>query len=128
MSKHTSGPWVAIKDGKYVTENPYNVDHEDGHDLTTAPIGGPDGQVVALVVMDDEFRKNRWDDTELDANASLIAAAPELLAACQAFKRLYGRLWDVTEPNGAGFLSPESVKEYDAIHELMTAAINKATA
>ncbi|EPJ5167709.1 hypothetical protein [Pseudomonas aeruginosa] len=27
----------------------------------------------------------------------------------------------------AGFLSPESVKEYDAIHELMNAAIAKAT-
>ncbi|HCL4400166.1 hypothetical protein IPC72_25425 [Pseudomonas aeruginosa] len=55
-------------------------------------------------------------------------AAPELLEACQAFKRLYGRLWDVVEPSGSGFLSPESVKEYDAIHELMTAAIAKATA
>ncbi|EIU1659550.1 hypothetical protein [Pseudomonas aeruginosa] len=62
------------------------------------------------------------------ANAKLIAAAPELLEACQAFKRLYGRLWDVVEPSGSGFLSPESVKEYDAIHELMTAAIAKATA
>lgn len=62
------------------------------------------------------------------ADAKLIVAAPELLEACQAFKRLYGRLWDVVEPSGSGFLSPESVKEYDAIHELMTAAIAKATA
>jgi len=65
---------------------------------------------------------------ELKAVAKLIQAAPELLEACQAFSRLYGRLWDVTKPNGAGFLSPESVKEYDAIHQLMTVAIHKATA
>lgn len=60
--------------------------------------------------------------------ARLIVAAPELLEACQAFSRLYARLWDVVEPSGSGFLSPESVKEYDAIHELMNAAIAKATA
>ncbi|RTX31092.1 hypothetical protein [Pseudomonas aeruginosa] len=55
-------------------------------------------------------------------------AAPDLLEACQSFSRLHGRLWDVVEPSGSGFLSPESVKEYDAIHELMNAAIAKATA
>ncbi|HBP5959799.1 TPA: hypothetical protein L6A34_22120 [Pseudomonas aeruginosa] len=63
-----------------------------------------------------------------NANARLIAASPDLLAACQAFSRLYGRLWDVTDPVGSGFLSPESVKDYDAIHRLMTGAIQKATA
>lgn len=62
------------------------------------------------------------------AASKLAAAAPELLEACQAFSRLHGRLWDVVEPSGSGFLSPESVKEYDAIHELMNAAIAKATA
>ncbi|MDY1510686.1 hypothetical protein SOK29_25370 [Pseudomonas aeruginosa] len=67
-----------------------------------------------------------WRPT--DDDAKLIAAAPELLEACQAFSRMYGRLWDVVEPSGSGFLSPESVKEYDAIHELMTTAIAKATA
>jgi phage gp29-like protein len=73
-----------MQGGKYVTENPWSVDHEDGNDNTHAPIGGPDGQVVALVVMDDENRADRWDDTELDANACLIAAAPDLLEALEA--------------------------------------------
>lgn len=80
MDKHTPGPWVAMQNGRYVTDNPWSVDHEEGNDNTIAPIGGPNGQVVAIVVMDDENRADRWDDTELDANAALIAAAPDLLA------------------------------------------------
>ncbi|MOA32384.1 hypothetical protein D3C78_1535990 [compost metagenome] len=81
MSKHTPGPWTAMQGGQYVTDNPWSVDHEDGNDNTIAPVGGPDGQVVALVVMDDQSRPNRWGDSELDANASLISAAPDLLKA-----------------------------------------------
>ncbi|MEJ5039955.1 MULTISPECIES: hypothetical protein [Pseudomonas] len=48
----------------------------------------------------------------------------ELVKACDSFCRLYGRLWDVVEPAGAGFLSPESVKDYDDIHGRMQAALD----
>ncbi|MFC3950309.1 hypothetical protein [Serratia entomophila] len=74
----------------------------------------------------------KWagDYTELGydvriANAKLIAAAPELLEALHEFSRLYGRLWDTTKPEG-GFLSPESVKEYDRVHVMAEKAIKKA--
>lgn len=60
------------------------------------------------------------------ANARLISAAPELLEALQEFSRQYGRLWDTVNPTGGGFLTPESVVEYDRIHQLATAAIAKA--
>lgn len=60
------------------------------------------------------------------ANARLIAAAPELLEVCEKVSALYGRLWDVADQDGAGFLSPESVKEYDEAHRMIFAAIAKA--
>ncbi|MCO2149841.1 hypothetical protein [Pseudomonas aeruginosa] len=109
MSKHTPGPWEIERysDGLIQIVGDVRIVSDDEENVTT---------VVEAVSRGDE------------ANARLIAAAPELLEACQAFKRLYGRLWDVVEPSGSGFLSPESVKEYDAIHELMTAAIAKAAA
>src|SRR5690606_7008587 len=61
------------------------------------------------------------------ANARLISAAPELLEVCQKFSALFGALWDTVDPEGGGFLSPESVEKYDAVHAEMSAAIAKAT-
>lgn len=104
MSKHTPSPWT---DKEMI---PICNAHRFG--LSIGFVNSTNSERIA----------------EGEANARLIAASPDLLEACQAFSRLYGRLWDVTEPSGAGFLSPESVKEYDAIHQLMTVAINKATA
>ncbi|EMR0622668.1 hypothetical protein R0C86_001197 [Pseudomonas aeruginosa] len=107
MSKHTPGPWRLDKWGSLQTEGGQNVLLRG---ITTISSGSD--ELIA----------------EAEANTRLTSAAPELLEACQAFSRLYARLWDVVEPSGSGFLSPESVKEYDAIHELMNAAIAKATA
>ncbi|HEJ3436103.1 TPA: hypothetical protein SL386_001658 [Pseudomonas aeruginosa] len=106
MSKHTPGPWGQDKWGSLQTEGGQDVLLRG---ITTISAGS-DERIA-----------------EAEANTRLIAAAPELLEACQSFSRLHGRLWDVVEPSGSGFLSPESVKEYDAIHELMTTAIAKAT-
>ncbi len=109
MSKHTPGPWEIERYSEGLIQIVGNIRAVSEHEehVTT---------VVEAVTRGDE------------ANAKLIVAAPDLLEACQAFSRLHGRLWDVVEPSGSGFLSPESVKEYDAIHELMNAAIAKATA
>ncbi|MND50207.1 hypothetical protein D3C81_2000290 [compost metagenome] len=49
----------------------------------------------------------------------------KLMNVCESFCCLYGRLWDVVEPAGAGFLSPGSVKDYDAIHGRMKAALDE---
>lgn len=107
MRKHTPGPWRLDKWGRLQTEGGQDVLLRG---ITTISAGS-DERIA-----------------EAEANTRLTSAAPELLEACQAFSRLYARLWDVVEPSGSGFLSPESVKEYDAIHELMNAAIAKATA
>ncbi|MFU7071278.1 hypothetical protein ACM75K_29005 [Pseudomonas aeruginosa] len=107
MRKHTPGPWFVNGRESYTK-------------YVEARIGGGLLQEVAACGPTEQQEQQ-------EANARLIAAAPELLEACQSFSRLHGRLWDVVEPSGSGFLSPESVKEYDAIHELMTTAIAKAT-
>lgn len=115
MSKHTASPWR--------TEFRRHAKLEEGSHVHA--LMDSEGYNIALI---SSWVNNSDTAAEAIANARLISAAPELLEACQAFSRLYGRLWDVTEPSGAGFLSPESVKEYDAIHQLMTVAIQKATA
>jgi len=67
------------------------------------------------------------DADEAEANARLMAASPKLLAACKAFSALYGHLFDSADHLGAGFLMPEAVKKYDAVHSQMSEAIEKAT-
>ena len=62
MSKHTPGPWKST--GKEV-----GVDYTATHGAVASIIGMP----------------NRW---ETAANAALIAAAPDLLDACQAIVEL----------------------------------------
>ena len=53
----------------------------------------------------------------------IIAQRDELLAVLESFSNLYGRLWDLATPEGTGFLSAVSVKEYDNIHEQADNAI-----
>lgn len=62
MSKHTPGPWVCMSGEVY---------------RESAPGVGS----YRLAVMDREVQHTR--PTERDANALLIAAAPDLLAACE---------------------------------------------
>jgi len=61
MRKHTSGPWV--------------VGTTDGH--KTFNITGPQGSLPYIAIVGEERMEN-------SANARLIAAAPELLAALRA--------------------------------------------
>ncbi len=67
-AKHTPGPWVALWANDYLTGN------------QPVEIAAPTGHPIAEVVRVDPAAGG--DHT---ANARLIAAAPELLAACMAF-------------------------------------------
>jgi hypothetical protein len=66
--KHTQGPWIAIE--RYTDRNAIPIGHKraDGAIAIFAECNG----LVGVT-----------GDTEGDANAKLIAAAPELLAALQ---------------------------------------------
>ena len=83
MSTHTPGPWFVTEDGTQtahhfvVTTNEHSDDFEEREDVAEISLpswtkpNGPRGR---------EDRKHR---AEAEANARLIAAAPDLLAACE---------------------------------------------
>ncbi len=66
MSKHTEGPWYA--------------DDADG----SYGVWSEEGPLVALTQRGMYPNARPLTDSETDANARLIAAAPDLLAACRA--------------------------------------------
>jgi len=73
-TKHTQGPWNA-KDNSW--------------DFST--VYGPNGQAVALCKISDDVTEETQDTLEpiKEANARLIAAAPDLLEACIAIANGY---------------------------------------
>lgn len=110
MSKHTDGPWSFV------------VSDEDEYDITpTNDIGG----VVAIA----------YDE----ANAKLIAAAPELLAACTTMAEWFKREHDGFPNAGQVRTTPageaawrkwweENLRLCDLAKTQANAAIAKATA
>jgi len=98
MSEHTPGPW-----GFEDAVHPW---------LITA---GCDEAGCLIIVADPS-----WGDTEEQdtANARLIVAAPELLAACEVVGRFLGMDED--------FLSGTELDEYYRGIDMMKAAIAKA--
>lgn len=102
MSKHTAGPWNINRDESTSSCDPEKLSIEGG------------GLFIAQV---DHCMHQ-------EANAKLIAAAPCLLAALQAFERIS----DIWLPATA---SEEHEGEMTALHQArneMLAAIEKATA
>lgn len=79
MSGHTPGPWTAKDElGKYDNSmNSWTVEDEDATSSSCAPITLADGTVVAFAVESDDVYTFVSSD-QLDANASLIASAPDL--------------------------------------------------
>lgn len=81
--QYTPGPWEIN-----------TVEADDDGDLCLM-VWGDTQAVCALIVDDDEG----WDRETAEANARLIAAAPELLEACKAAKEYCGKPFN--EINGA---------------------------
>ena len=89
MTQHTPGPWKAIAAAVYA-----------GRPLSTVVVSGDHGRLSA---------------DEAEANARLIAAAPELLEACKQMLAALDQL------------HREGLREYHPIADDTRAAIAKAT-
>ena len=84
QAQHTPGPW----------EFSTHYDHPKDYAITA-----PDGQTVAIALR--VFERNSMDgwtplDKKTEANARLIAAAPDLLAACKNIQDNFDK--NLTEP------------------------------
>ncbi len=75
MSKHTPGPWMVdiVKNGGHWT-----------YDIRTVAPHNPAGTIGKHIATANPLMQARGED-----NAALLAAAPELLAACQAYNSAY---------------------------------------
>ncbi len=104
MSKHTPGPWVFSKSDQYGDMRFY-VAQADGAPYT------PDYSDVATLIAETVNSERRYIQ---EANARLIAAAPELLEA-------------LTNLCGLAEKRPGSLHEYKAAVDSARAAIAKAT-
>lgn len=115
-NQHTPGPWKCQnEDGKWLGNHDdwsasYDGDNSTGVE-TTLPIVAGDGTTVAIAV----YQNTSFDDDEeLEANARLIAAAPDLLEA-------------LVQLNADARYARGGDEKALAAHERARAAIAKAT-
>ena len=106
-TKHTSGPWIYSKDERYFPRVEFPAARLEGRYLT---VNEPTGEVMGVY----------------EANARLIAAAPELLAAleCENAIRATPLGYDVLKRHG---MTAKDRSPYDFCNRLRAEAIAKAT-
>jgi hypothetical protein len=110
MGTHTPGPWIVDVDkqgGDWV----YNVRTAAPHN----PAGGA-GKHIAVC--------NKQMQARGEDNASLVAAAPDLLAACEAATKLHGFVESLERKVDDD--CAQILRAADAILEQLRAAIAKA--
>ncbi len=114
MTQHTQGPWEMFDNGtntagivRYAEDSSYN--------------DGRDSVIICL------FKEDGLIPTELaaqEANARLIAAAPELLEALKDMMAHAAAHEDILRENN--LMDGESIYLADEAHTMARAAINKA--
>ncbi len=114
--KHTPAQWKAKnKNGNFLgdkTKWEANYDGKPKQGVTTTLPVMAGAKTIALVVGEG------WDDSEVSANAILIATAPELLEACKLARRQMIRATTI--------LGIHDTAEEGSIIQILTDLINKA--
>jgi len=115
MNAHTPGPWTTNTDTRFRSMESMAMPESIG-------VRGPDGNFLASA-----FDFNRTDrDAEVEANARLIAAAPELHEACSAMRTQIASLIAVNGLSGVT-LSPMVLATFQRCVEMADAALAKTT-
>jgi hypothetical protein len=123
---HTPGPWEVYR----VFSSPLR-DPGAGTEHLTHDIHGPKNVYLASVHYCNDANKTRvghlrpMDRWEMEANAKLIAAAPDMLDALHKAYECINNLGDIL--NAMDAVSPEDVEKTTPLIRAVTAAIKKAT-
>jgi len=112
-NKYTPGPWNAVF---------HDMGNPDGFDSTRDfyTIRDKRNCYVASVTKVDKLT---WNGDQFAANAALIAAAPDLLAACERMAAYLSQLPEVLQPNHRGWDRGVNVK---AAYHQARAALKEA--
>lgn len=108
MSKHTPGPWVYFSEDRFADVRP------------PYPAKGSTAGYGPICIVRGDARLH--GDGVRDANARLIAAAPDMLSALQKFEA-----WSKAENNHEGTTFMERVQMLMDLDACVRAAIAKAT-
>lgn len=111
-AKHTPGPWRVIID-------------DDGNPLSGRPSVCASDELDCMIVHWDGFVQQYWrsarGDKEIHANARLIAAAPDMLAALERLE-----YWFDTDAEILDAMTPAVLADHTYQHNMIRAAIAKA--
>lgn len=110
MTSYTKGPWVRM------SAEPWTVDNDDAYGHSYTGIGAEQEHPIALVVAAG-YQSNEC----FDANARLIAAAPELLEQLHKMTEHYVRLAGCGD---CGNWNPEEEDEVIAARATIAKATN----
>lgn len=114
-TQHTPKSWACVQNGRFLPMDGWSADHDDFTITAAAPIKAG-GKVIAIVVDGRDYFD--LELAEMKANAHLMAAAPDLLAALVAINE---RLTECAA------IPASAADAYDSyFRELVRAAIAKA--
>lgn len=84
-AKFTKGDWVGLDNGKWADCGAWSVDNDEASRYSNVAVN-VGGVTICLVVSDS------WDDEEMEANAHLISAAPDMYQMLERFSKYFDEM------------------------------------